>query len=368
MPADPRPTGSSRKSLVLGAVLVVALLGLGGPAVAGATGSSAAPTPGATQLGPAANSSPVWSYVPTSVAPSPRYSTSFAYDPAANEAVLFGGATTPTSGGDVPFGDTWLFTNGTWKNITSSLSVAPSPRTGAAFVYDPLDHDLILFGGLGGVNARYVLNDTWKFQGGHWTNLTRTVGPSPRSDAAMTYDPGLESVVLFGGCLNPTCSVGANDLWKFQHSRWSHLPESGVRPKPRADTSFAYDPNDQKIILFGGWTTAQRYSDTWELNPNGSWTKLHPAAHPSPRLAATMVWDPSTNSMVLYGGKYLGAFYNDTWEFKNGIWSDLTKRLPGNPGDRGYEYMTFDPWLNAVVVFGGQTWFPGTLNDTWLFS
>jgi len=350
---------STRLGLGLISALLVALIGLSGSVAAAATGGPHA----STGVGP------LWLNLPENLAPSYRYGIAFAYDNTSHEAVLFGGAFTPSVGGDIPFGDTWTFKNGVWTNITAKLSVAPSARVGATLTYDAADGYLVLFGGLGGVNGQYVLSDTWKFQNNHWTNITAAHGPSARSDSGMTYDSATNEVLLFGGCLNTACSVGGHDLWSFHQGKWSKVVLTGSVPAGRADASFAFDPALNATVLFGGWTTAARYSDTWEF-VNGAWTKVHGSVHPSPRLAATMAYDPAINALVLFGGKYLGHFYSDTWEFRAGAWTNVSSKLPGAPYDRGYEMMTYDPLMGmgSIVMFGGQTWFPGTLDDTWLFT
>ena len=211
------------------------------------------------------------------------------------------------------------------------------------------------------------MSDTWKFENNRWTNLTSAHGPSARSDSGATYDAATGQVLLFGGCLNTGCSSGARDIWGFQHGKWSRIAVTGAVPAGRADPTFAFDPALNATVLFGGWTTADRYSDTWEF-AHGAWTRLHDAVHPSARLAAPMVYDPSISALVLFGGKYLGHFYNDTWEFHSGKWFNVTTSLLGAPYNRGYEMMTYDPLMSSVVMFGGQTFFPGTLDDTWLFT
>lgn len=326
---------------------------------------SAAGTGGAG--GSASSAGYVWASLAEKTAPSDRYGSGFAYDSAAREVVLFGGGYTPGSGGVIPFGDTWVFHNGSWHNLTSSLPLAPSARVDAALVYDAADGYLVLFGGLGGVNGLYVLNDTWKFQNDRWTNITTAFAPSARSDASITYDSTLQEVVLFGGCTTTSCSVAAHDLWSFHHGKWAHVKTTGKVPPGRGDAAFAYNAATGSILLFGGWTTAVRYSDTWQF-ANGTWTKLALSAHPSPRLAAAMAYSPSLGGIVLFGGKYLGHFYQDTWEFLGGKWNNVTAKLPGAPSSRAYEMMTYDPATGSVVMFGGQTTFPGTLDDTWVFT
>lgn len=111
-----------------------------------------------------------------------------AYNPTTATVVLFGGQhfwASPTEGdktSNATINDTWSYSNGTWENISGSLSVSPHPRFGAAMAFDPSDDALVLFGGLSGtmVDAP-VLADTWWFSGspGVWTNHTSPVATYP---------------------------------------------------------------------------------------------------------------------------------------------------------------------------------------------
>ena len=72
--------------------------------------------------------------------------------------VLFGG------GDGQAFDDTWLWNGRTWAEQTPPS--APSARLRAAFAYDPVTLQLVLFGGEGLAEA---LADTWTWDGTTWT-------------------------------------------------------------------------------------------------------------------------------------------------------------------------------------------------------
>jgi hypothetical protein len=105
-------------------------------------------------------------------APSPRYAYVMVDDPALNEIVLFGGS----DPADNSMGDTWVFSGHSWHNITAALRMAPSPRSEAAMVYDPSMQALVLFGGLN-VPSHVTYNDTWEFNANGWTQLHPAVSP-----------------------------------------------------------------------------------------------------------------------------------------------------------------------------------------------
>ena len=79
--------------------------------------------------------------------------------------VLFGGRAS------LYFNDTWKWQGGAWAQI--STPVAPSAREDAMMAYDPTDGYVLMFGGEN--QANHLLNDTWTFVGGAWTNITASV-------------------------------------------------------------------------------------------------------------------------------------------------------------------------------------------------
>lgn len=65
-------------------------------------------------------------------------------------------------------GATWIYRGGDWVNVTSDLSLSPSPRALPALQMDPAIGEVLLFGGAAGVprdgqasGSSPTLNDTW---------------------------------------------------------------------------------------------------------------------------------------------------------------------------------------------------------------
>ena len=368
MPAMPRRGVEVARVLVLASV-VAALLVSSVPAIAGGNTAGSlvqgavAPrsfaTTGTTSPLPTA---PSWYSSVQNAAPSPRYGSAMAYDPSENVVVLFGGASNPPSGGVTVYGDTWVYESGLWVNLTSSLRVAPSPRFDAAFAYDPVDGYLVLFGG-GGVGS-VALGDTWIFQGMQWTQLTPTVSPPALGGGTMTYDAQTGTLLFFGGGSSGTFSA---ETWTFSGGQWTQVPTTGPVPNARASVGMTYDAADGYAVLFGGWNGTVRFNDTWAYRA-GTWSQLSPTTHPSARLSYEIVYDPAIAKVVLFGGKYIGNFYNDTWTFQGGQWTDVSASLGGAPFNRADESLTYLPAAGAVMMFGGQTFFPASLSDTWFFG
>lgn len=265
--------------------------------------------------------------------------------------------------------------NQNWVNLTPLSISAPPIRDSYSMAFDAADGYVVLFGGFG-PNNQY--GDTWTFADGIWTyhNLT---GPSPREFAAMAYDVKDKEVVLFGGdCCGGyqgSNDVSFKDTWTFAHLQWTKLTPV-PSPGNRTAAVMAWDGKDNYIVLFGGLNTAtyNDLGDTWAFS-GGAWTKMTPTIvnstkPPKVRERASMTWDPADNEVLLYGGYSTAAFntLNDTWGYQNDNWTKInTTRTPGLMDDAA---MTYDAPLGHVVLVPGDTlYLGGTLpGGLWEFS
>jgi len=291
--------------------------------------------------GTGANASPPGTYLGT-----------FAYDPADQETVAFGGC----SDFSCPQNLTWVFSNGVWTNVTDPHD-APPARIAAVMDYDANMHGVLLFGGVG--DSGY-LSDTWLFSGGHWTNLTY-VGPAPsaRVFAMFAFDPASDEngSVLWGGWDG---SSALNDTWVWEGwSGWVRLVSSVVPPAADA-VSMAYDPVDSVMLLFG----AGFVNSTWELYA-GQWWPVHIPAPPY-RYEGGMVFDPAAGAVLLFGGDNdtLG-YLNDAWTFAHGAWSSASFGTP--PVARAGAGFSLDPSGSVPLLFGGSN-DTTVLDDTWTIA
>src|SRR5579871_2986916 len=176
---------------------------------------------------------------------------------------------------------------GVWTNATNATG--PSPRQGAAMVFVPWANEFVLFGGWYRTMSNFqstLLNDTWTFGNGVWTNITATAGaaPSPREGAALIADPVTQTLFLLGGrgyganCSGtPGFAVCNQSIYEFVSGVWLR---SGI-PLPASLTSAnltdlvgSFFPPANAIVLVG--TTAATTSDGWGglawSYQGGNWT------------------------------------------------------------------------------------------------
>lgn len=131
---------------------------------------------------------------------------------------------------------TWKFLGGTWTNISASAGTPPPYRVTSSMVYDNASAGVLLFGGSS--QSGRVLNDTWLFHGGSWSNASAGASPPARSEEAIAYDPVDSGVVVFGG----SGLSGTNTTWTWGNDPpMAGLVVSGVPavPLPGGNTSFS---------------------------------------------------------------------------------------------------------------------------------
>lgn len=220
-----------------------------------------------------------WSNITTTAgtAPTARFSAAMAYDFPDHEVIMFGGEDVVQGTLSVTINmlsDTWAFSGGTWKDLTSTAGTPPSPRAGSEVAFDPVDGYVLLYGGIwntlsGTTITGYVIADTWKFTGGHWSNITASVHGSPgdRALGGLAYDPGADVMVLAGGCyayVSQACSL-ENSTWAYTGGTWTDASATmSVAPPPRGTMAMINDTADGYIVFFGGSCgNGCAQQDTW---------------------------------------------------------------------------------------------------------
>jgi len=245
-------------------------------------------------------------------------------------------------------------TSAGWANLTGQQTTSPPSRSyGRSMAFDPVDNEVIMFGGYTGA----YLADTWAFHDGRWHQLSPATSPSGRDHSSLAWDAADGYLLLFGG----SGTGGAySDTWSFLNGTWTSHPLT-THPSGRWSTSMVYDAADGYILLFGGCAGTE-VSDTWTYS-GGAWTQLSPSPHPSDRGDAMMSYDPAEGNVLLFGGEDLSDF-GDTWTYSAGNWTERTPAVA--PSARAMASISYDSQLGGVVLFGGSG--PGgSLGDTWLY-
>ncbi|MCI4327258.1 MAG: hypothetical protein L3K16_06465 [Thermoplasmata archaeon] len=372
----PTPARLATSSVVVVVVLVLVLVGgwgSGGPgSSAPASSAVAAPaTVGAEPPRPGAGGVGAWANLTAGLpgSPGPRFASAGAWDAALNETVVFGGFS-PITG---PLRTTWGYSAGSWHSIgpvNLSGGNAPSSRYGSEAAYDPTLGALVVFGGRDSQGG--LLNDTWSFSDGNWTNLSSRspLAPPPRVNASMAFDPALGELLLFGG-RSPNALY--NDTWALNGTTWTSVgpPNANATSSPSAryGASLVYSAAASELVLFGGTGyaagTYPLLGDTWTFGSSG-WALADPGSSPSPR-AFTAISVLPNGTPVLFGGLGAHGPLADTWEFTGPSWINETTSFGAAPPARSGAFaspVSVGNGTGYVLIFGGES-ATRVLDDTW---
>ena len=288
-----------------------------------------------------------WTHWNVSGAPPLRNFGAMAYDSTDRETVVFGGL-----GQSGMLGDTWAYTNGSWRELCTGTSVAPScaveppADTYPTMADDPADGGIVL------VESTGV---TWAFANGTWSDSH--ANRSMTDTDAMVFDSLLGQVLWFGG--NPSASSGST--YEYTRGNWTPLGSAGPEPAPRSRAAFFVDLADRYAVLFGGTSgSSTPLGDMWTFDGT-IWRHLTPTVLPPAGTVAESSYDPNFGyGLVLVGG----VAENYTWAFDRGNWTNQTAFLPLSPGPADMWKMTYDAadGYSLLLGDGGTT----TLNDTWI--
>ena len=347
--------------------------------------------------------------------PLPRVSGRMVFDEARGVIVLTGGVADGRS-----LSDTWTFDGSQW-----SRGPANTARTFAGFTlhYDSSRRRVILIEGCSDAecdvigNGRYVLGDeNWEFDGGvpfaradsatayhrsrselyivggrseasrfrdtvfifdgdQWRVQTPDSQVGSRCEHAAAEDDSGRGVFLFGGCRRANCSVGLNDLWRWNGFGWTSFG-SGATVPPRHGhslTSFG----DGRWVLYGGLSgnTFSVLSDLYVFDGSDWRAASLPGPGPSWGHAATF----DGQRVLLSGGAPEGLVGPS--EARDALWAFDGRRsvqIPtsGGPGARTQHVMVYDPVRQTTVLHGGSRTIdfgplvspPTPLRDTWEFG
>jgi hypothetical protein len=317
---------------------------------------------GATSRVTAENDDWLWDRWSSGVGPSPRYEPMLVDDPAEQGVLLFGGSSIVTS---AILNDTWLFRAGTWTELCSGTSApprcatSPSPRVASEMAYDPARSAVVLFSGAKSFNDP---DDTWLFVNGSWENVTTGRAPPPGDSLPAATDANGTVVIVV------TTSHGA-ETWEFGASGWLEV-STNTTPAVGDLQPMWYDANLHADVL---WDQA---SGTWEFS-GSRWTPLPESVEPptSGGLPEGAAFDSSFGYGFVYAPT---ATARSTWAFANGTWSNVTLNVSAGPpisSPLGLAYDSTDGYTVAVEDTGPtmsnvSTWilhdpFTLRLNDSW---
>ncbi len=238
-------------------------------------------------------------------------------------------------------------------------------------------HQIFLFGGF---TANDRVDDTWLYdiESNTWTMLHPSDKPTCRSDAAIAYDPENQAVVLFGGYEEPT--GGTDDTWaySFAEGNWVQM-SPGNSPLRQYGHHMMYDQVNSRLLMYPGlWKItsgstmlSHGYGDqVWEYDVVADdWTELSTTPKPAGRYWFNLAY-LEDGRLLMHGGSGGGdSQRDDTWtyEYQSNTWTRIES--PASPPERACSSMAYDPVNGVVVLFGGSDHGADeTYGDTWLLD
>jgi len=216
-----------------------------------------------------------------------------------------------------------------------------------------------------------------------------------RGEQTSVYDPGSNSMIVFGGDLLGSASP-MNDVLSLSYangssgqfgSNWTTLipPNQPGSPSPRAGHTAIYDAANNIMTIFAGCIGlgACGVNDVWTLShANGlggapAWTQPATASNaPAARYGNVAAYDPASNRMIVFGGlDNNGNLLSDLWilENANGLGGTPTwvQLAPSGTAPAGKLWLsaTYDVTHNIVTIFGGMvSYFGKVTNGVWTLS
>jgi hypothetical protein len=339
---------------------------------------------------------PVWKQLsPTGTLPTARRAHVAVYDSTNNRMTIHGGMNT----GNVVQSDTWILsdangigTGPAWTQLAPT-DTAP-PRGSHTAIYDPVSDEMVIFGGVSQLPQTFtddhvfVLTDANGVRSGPtWSQD----GPVPRNHPSGVYDSVTDQMVAFGG--QPSTGAALNDVWSEVSvaaagqanqvtMNWAQIFPTGTLPAGRFGHSALYDSGSNRMMVFGGGTTATNcLNDLWILDDANSadgtpdWISLTASGTaPAARMNHVAVYDPTQNAAIIFGGTNCASGYlSDVWVLNNAngeggtpIWTKLSPSGTG-PAARESASGIYDPVNNILTIYAGDN--GGTdLADAWTLS
>jgi N-acetylneuraminic acid mutarotase len=238
--------------------------------------------------------------------------------------------------------------------------------------YNSVQEKTVLFGG----NDGTYNDETWLYDSStnSWTQKFPLAKPAIRGMHAMAYDPDNDRVVLFGGYNGMSGYLADTWVYDVVSESWTQkFP--GTSPAKRRSHAMVYDSFNNVFILFGGYDSSGNLGDTWIYDPNagaeGKWTQKMPMVPPSSRSRHAMCFDSNTGLAVLFGGND-GTTDDETWTYNlsssaQGDWA--LRNPPSPPPARAGHALAYDSEHRKVLMFGGWDGAsPNSYGDTWTYN
>ncbi|MEM9693949.1 MAG: hypothetical protein AAGA56_15480, partial [Myxococcota bacterium] len=269
-----------------------------------------------------------------------------------------------------------------WRGRKTWTIEGPEAREHGSWI--PTANGACLLGGSGYAPYLAPLDDAWWFQPdtGLWSRMAVTGDPLPAGGSRrVAGQQGRGEAYLFGGYGEG--NAVDNELHRVTLEGGGVVVEAVEQlnpPPPRSLHGFAFDPETERYVVFGGLggdLVARPLGDTWIMelvDGVAQWTEVDTNRGPSPRYGFFYGIDEATGRFYLFSGAQGTGTIDparDTWML------DLRAAAPAwellsegerNPPGRRNGVSVFDPTGPRLFVFGGTADGMTTEPGLWAFD
>jgi len=287
-----------------------------------------------------------------------------AYDSMNDRLLLFQGG---LYADDDPGWELTLGNDTPWTSVARAESVQPPRATRSAGVLDTKRNRLLVYGGDFGSWQLSVTYEVTFDTAPRWTALPLRhpiQRPPVRGGAYVAYDSKRDRLLVYGGS---NYAGVLDDVWALtlgDSMDWQELHPLGQGPSPRSEGTMVYDPEGDRMILFGGYVQVgpregEPTDQLFELDLSGevpAWSQPYTTGDmPPPYVAHSAAWDAGSSSMLVVGG-YNGSPGAYLFEPVSGAWTKLAPE--GSPRGATRIPFTYDRRRDRYLVYGGGSLAP----------
>jgi len=188
--------------------------------------------------------------------------------------------------------------------------------------------------------------------------------------SALCYDPVNDEVVLFGGTANDDAARPGTWVFAAKTRTWSRSKQPlAKQPPPRCNAPLAYDSRNKLIAVFGGDAQDRYLSDTWVYDCAGrQWRELETNLRPFPRALPALCYLDKHGVFAMAGGipgvpwppgyrhRPRGKFGGEVWvlDAAKAEWRMVGTGFPG-----GFWYsLLYDGKRDQVLLHRGTSKYP----------
>lgn len=245
--------------------------------------------------------------------------------------------------------------------LPTSFPTAPAGEPISCNAHDLVYHDrlqLVLLVNCVHEGAAYQPDPglLWGWDGAAWRRVSDD-GPTGRSLGGAAYDSARDQLLLLGG---RSMLEDFTDFWRWDSTGWQRLEVPG----PEAVSnhfSMVYAAARDRVVLYGGQNLQEQVQPgTWEWD--GQRWQQAASTGPSLKVHYALTYDALRQQVLL-----LGEGPNQLYAWDGQAWN----RLPatGGPPTRAGGRMALHAGSGMVVMFGGFDYGAGQpFGDTWLWD